>query len=248
MTLDEAIKHEEEEAIEQDKLCKRYDGASGYSRSHNEAIRTTEAKRCKECAKEYRQLAEWLKELKAQRDAWMKVISAIDQHTEIHSDGEFYIKNFDVKKIVAEYKPKGDDTKLEQQPLAAETKYFETIYKISQACGASYSYVEEKLNNATRAIKTLEKLQQQPCGDAISRENTLKAMIEQLGIRNEDYLLPAEATLYKVVKNMPPVTTQPEMGLCSQCCKGIPEKGRKTCPACLDKAREKMRRRRMSSI
>lgn len=50
MTLDEAIKHAEEVAIEQDKLCKRYDDASGYSRSHNEAIRTTDAKRCEECA------------------------------------------------------------------------------------------------------------------------------------------------------------------------------------------------------
>lgn len=106
MTLDEAIKHAEEEAIEQDKLCKRYDGASGYSRSHNEAIRTTEAKKCEECAKEHRQLAGWLKELKRHREAWMKVVSEVDQHTDIHSDGEFYIKNFDVKKIVAEYRPK----------------------------------------------------------------------------------------------------------------------------------------------
>ncbi len=64
MTLDEAIKHAEEAAIEQDKLCKRYDDASGYSRSHNEAIRTTDAKRCEECAEEHRQLAEWLRELK----------------------------------------------------------------------------------------------------------------------------------------------------------------------------------------
>lgn len=37
-------------------------------------------------------------------------------------------------------------------------------------------------------------------------------------------------------------------GMCSQCCKGIPEKGRKTCPECLEKAREKMRRRRKSTI
>ncbi len=42
--------------------------------------------------------------------------------------------------------------------------------------------------------------------DCISREDTLKAMIKELCIKNEDYLLPAEATLYKVVKNMPPVT------------------------------------------
>lgn len=37
-------------------------------------------------------------------------------------------------------------------------------------------------------------------------------------------------------------------GMCSQCCKGIPAKGRKTCPACLEKARERMRRIRKSSI
>lgn len=64
LSLEEAIKHCEEEAKEQDKLCKRYDDASGYSRSHNEAIRTTNAKRCEECAAEHRQLAEWLKALK----------------------------------------------------------------------------------------------------------------------------------------------------------------------------------------
>lgn len=37
-------------------------------------------------------------------------------------------------------------------------------------------------------------------------------------------------------------------GMCSQCCKGIQEKGRKTCPACLEKARERMRRIRKSTI
>lgn len=55
-------------------------------------------------------------------------------------------------------------------------------------------------------------IEQEPCESCISRENTLKAMIEQLGIRNEDYLLPAEATLYKVVKNMPPVQPKPKTG------------------------------------
>ena len=50
-----------------------------------------------------------LEELQANREAWMKVVSEVDQHTEIHSDGEFYIKNFDVKKIIAEYRPKESD-------------------------------------------------------------------------------------------------------------------------------------------
>jgi hypothetical protein len=50
-----------------------------------------------------------LEELQAHREAWMKVVSEVDQHTEIHSGGEFYIKNFDVKKIIAEYRPKDGD-------------------------------------------------------------------------------------------------------------------------------------------
>lgn len=64
MTIDEAIKHAEEIAYEQDRLCKIYDGVSGYTRSHNEKIRTTDAKKCEKCADEHRQLAEWLNELK----------------------------------------------------------------------------------------------------------------------------------------------------------------------------------------
>jgi len=76
MTLDEAIKHAEEVAKEQDKLCKRYDDASGYSRSHNEDIRTTDAKRCEKCVEDHRQLAEWLKDykrLKKQEPKWTPV-------------------------------------------------------------------------------------------------------------------------------------------------------------------------------
>ena len=83
MSIDEAIKHSEEVAIEQNKLCKRYDDASGYSRSHNEAIRTTDAKRCEECAAEHRQLTEWLKELQAHREAWEKLRTEIQEETEL---------------------------------------------------------------------------------------------------------------------------------------------------------------------
>lgn len=75
MTIDEAIKHAEEEAEEQDKLCKRYDDASGFTRSHNEEIRTSAAKQCEKCADEHRQLTEWLKELKQLREQtrWIPV-------------------------------------------------------------------------------------------------------------------------------------------------------------------------------
>lgn len=65
MTLDEAIKKCEEAAQDRDKLRKSYDDASGYSRSHNESIRTNDAKECEKCSQDFRQIAEWLKELKA---------------------------------------------------------------------------------------------------------------------------------------------------------------------------------------
>lgn len=64
MTLDKAIKHCEEVAEEQNKLCERCDRASGYSRSHNESIRTNDAKKHEKCGQEHIQLAEWLSELK----------------------------------------------------------------------------------------------------------------------------------------------------------------------------------------
>lgn len=73
MTLSDAIKHCEEVAKGQDYLAKRCDDASGYTRSHNEAIRTEEAKKHCECASEHRQLAEWLRELKGYRIAHYKL-------------------------------------------------------------------------------------------------------------------------------------------------------------------------------
>lgn len=57
MTLDEAIKHCEEVAENQEWLSESYDDDS------------MGTKLCKECAKEHRQLAEWLKKLKAYEEA-----------------------------------------------------------------------------------------------------------------------------------------------------------------------------------
>lgn len=37
-------------------------------------------------------------------------------------------------------------------------------------------------------------------------------------------------------------------GLCCQCCRGVPEPGRKSCPKCLERAREAARKKRKSSI
>ena len=69
MTLEEAIVHYEDEARQYE------DDAIVYSNSKNFAtnlyqigLAENEEKRCRKCAEEYRQLAEWLKELKAYRE------------------------------------------------------------------------------------------------------------------------------------------------------------------------------------
>ena len=63
MTLDEAIKHEEEAAEKNEKKAKNYPrpdkNVRGSGRKYNDCI---------ECASEHRQLAEWLKELKQLRE------------------------------------------------------------------------------------------------------------------------------------------------------------------------------------
>ncbi len=70
MTLDETIKHAEEVAEEQEKAAREW---------HENQVRKceiipfaemdyTHENECEECAKEHRQLAEWLKELKKLRE------------------------------------------------------------------------------------------------------------------------------------------------------------------------------------
>ena len=75
LDLESAIKHCEEKAEELDELSKQYDEASRYFRNHNKDIVSVNAKvnaqkclECFECAKEHRQLADWLKELKGLRE------------------------------------------------------------------------------------------------------------------------------------------------------------------------------------
>ena len=63
MNIDEAIKHCEEVAYEQDMKAGFETDYQTYTMSE------MERERCKECASEHRQLAEWLKELKAYEEA-----------------------------------------------------------------------------------------------------------------------------------------------------------------------------------
>lgn len=65
MTLDEAIRHCEEVAESEEQKYKEWKG----DYSHLKKIDS-----CLECAKEHRQLAEWLRELKAYREAREEII------------------------------------------------------------------------------------------------------------------------------------------------------------------------------
>lgn len=69
MTLDEAIKHAEEVAE------KKFDNAVSIMDKMKSDIALKNAEECKQCAQEYRQLAEWLKELKQLREQtrWIPV-------------------------------------------------------------------------------------------------------------------------------------------------------------------------------
>lgn len=69
MTLDEAIKHCEEVAESEEQKYKEWKG----DYSHLKKIDS-----CLECAKEHRQLAEWLRELKAYREAREEIIRKRD--------------------------------------------------------------------------------------------------------------------------------------------------------------------------
>ena len=68
MTLDEAIKHAEE--VSMDNINRA-----------NILWDSKEKARCEDCAEEHRQLAEWLKELKRQREALEKVKTEIVERT-----------------------------------------------------------------------------------------------------------------------------------------------------------------------
>lgn len=227
MTIDEAIKHAEEVAEEKEKEAWEAQLQEEYKK----------IKSCKKCAEEHRQLAEWLKELKAHREAWMKVKLAIDHHTEIHSDGAFYIRNFDVKKIIAEYRPKEGDPKLEHQPCDDAVSRNEVIDTIFRECSGENLDIDfAKVLLLQRAIKALPPVTPQPCEDAISRQAVLDIVTEQerlasdrvrdtpssLGNGLHNWVNPAytrysaqlseRSQFKKMIQSMSSVTTQPKMG------------------------------------
>ena len=102
MTIDEFIKELESKA-ELEKERAFYDAVKWN--------RITEyGTYCRKLESEYRQLAEWLKELKAHREAWMKVITEIKEY---QKDAFYYddvvIKRKQILEVINKYKPKEGD-------------------------------------------------------------------------------------------------------------------------------------------
>lgn len=62
MSIEQAEKLLDDLATQEELLCKRADDASGYTRSGNESIRTSNAKTHEQHAKEYRQILRYLAE------------------------------------------------------------------------------------------------------------------------------------------------------------------------------------------
>ncbi len=103
MTLDEAIKHAEEVAEEQESrgYCDRSVCVIMDENNHN--CDECEVVKCRECADEHRQLAEWLKELKAHREAWKKIFDEMMDVSIPGQDAEYVYQN--IYDIIKKYRP-----------------------------------------------------------------------------------------------------------------------------------------------
>ena len=150
MTLDEAIKHAEEVAEEQER------NTGWFYDKENASYK----KKCNKCAEEHRQLAEWLKD-----------------YQQILKERHF------------------DDAK----------KHFDAIYKLAQTTGMTYSFIEACIEEAETALLEASP---QPCDDCISREETLKTLMDE----QTEYDLELIDSLIEKIKKLPPVTPQPKMG------------------------------------
>ena len=117
MTIEEAIKHCEEVAEEQEKEAQEW---------HENQVRKCELIRfaemdytreneCKKCAEEHRQLAEWLKELKQLKEQEPMLDKIRAEIEELHLigyatvDGKREIASRAVMQIIDKYKAERDD-------------------------------------------------------------------------------------------------------------------------------------------
>lgn len=104
MILDEAIKNEEEIAIQQIEKANALDNIPLFGMSKDDI---EEIKECYKCSKEHEQLAEWLKELKSHREAWEKVLDEMMNVSIPGQDAEYVYEN--IYDIIKKYRPKEGD-------------------------------------------------------------------------------------------------------------------------------------------
>lgn len=76
MTIEQAEKLLDDLATQEELLCKRADDASGYTRSGNESIRTSNAKTHEQHAKEYRQILRYLTEYRLMQAKYVERLKA----------------------------------------------------------------------------------------------------------------------------------------------------------------------------
>jgi hypothetical protein len=76
MSIEQAEKLLDDLATQEEFLCKRADDASGYTRSGNESIRTSNAKTHEQHAKEYRQILRYLAEYRLMQADYEAILKA----------------------------------------------------------------------------------------------------------------------------------------------------------------------------
>lgn len=99
MTLDEAIIHAKKAAKRNEEYAKIH--------AHGDEFEWEDAFKYEECAKEHRQLAEWLKELQSHRRAWMKVKRTVKAYLMLEEFGSEY--QDDIENLIDGCIPKEGD-------------------------------------------------------------------------------------------------------------------------------------------
>ena len=82
MTIDEAIRHAEEVAEEQEKSCEVYGSLKKHQSGLYERLTAeNNEKKCAECAAEHRQIARWLRDLKMYQQRYLDALQLLKEAT-----------------------------------------------------------------------------------------------------------------------------------------------------------------------
>lgn len=157
MNLDEAIKHCEEVAEENEEIYEAH--CRIYSK---EVVEKYPSPPCKKCADEHRQLAEWLKELKAYREERrMKLLIDIPEHIYEHAKemSEDSRDEFDAMRAIANGSQQESRSEIPNTCGDAISRQAvdDAIYDYSRSCNVDYSQIMEyieKLPSVTPQQRT----------------------------------------------------------------------------------------------